>query len=213
MTGFRSTIAAAVIAGLAASGPGLEASSGAGGADRVTLRARPLVVSSSVRVTLFGSLEPGRAGEDIKIQAKDCGLDSFRVVAGAITEEGGEWSTFYFGAIINTTLRAVWRDATSEEVTIRKRASVTLRKRSGRFEVAAWGRLVWRKRVSIQYFDRRLGAWRAVKSVLLTESEPRGRALATFTVQLPKGTRIRAVFPRSQAGPCFITGTSNTLTT
>jgi hypothetical protein len=72
--------------------------------------------------------------------------------------------------------------------------------------------LVWRKRVFIQSFDRRLGTWQAVKSVVLTES--RGRlALATFTVRLPKGTLVRAVFPRSQAGPCYLTGASNSLRT
>jgi hypothetical protein len=172
-----------------------------------------LIVSAGARVTLFGSVDNRRAGEDVKIQAKDCGLDFFRVVSGAITEAGGGWSTFYSLPGPTTTLRAVWKGATSAEVTIRKRAVVTLRRPSaGRFQVRASGRLVWRKRVFIQSFDRRLGTWQAVKSVVLTES--RGRlALATFTVRLPKGTLVRAVFPRSQAGPCYLTGASNSLRT
>ncbi len=182
-------------------------------ADRVTFRARPTVVFSTQRVTLSGSVDNGRAGEDVKIQAKDCGLDSFRVVSGAITEAGGGWSTFYWLQGPSTTLRAVWNDATSAEVAIQKRATVIVRKRSGtRFEVSAYGKLVWRKRVFVQSFDRRLGTWQAVKTGVLTESKYSRWASATFTVRLPKGTRIRAVFPRSEAGPCYLTGTSNTLT-
>jgi hypothetical protein len=180
----------------------------------VTLQARPTTVSVGTRITLFGSIDPGRAGEDVKIQAKDCGRDFFRVVSGAITTEGGEWSTFYW-APISTKLRAVWREATSDAVPIRRHASIRLRKRSAKlFEVDVFGRLVWRKRALVQRFDRRLGTWQPVKSVVLAESL-RGSTLAsgTFTVALPKGTRIRAVFPRSQSGPCYLPDASNTLTT
>lgn len=183
-------------------------------ADRVTFQARPLVVSSGTRVTLFGSVAGKRAGEDVKIQAKDCGLDFFRVVSGAVTEAGGTWSIFYSLPGPSTTLRAVWNDATSAEVTIRKRAPVTLLKRpAGRLRVRTFERLFWGKRVFIQRFDPRLGTWRAVKPVVLTERSFRGSAVATFTVRLPSGTRVRAVFPRSQTGPCYLAGTSNTLTT
>jgi len=213
MTPARWTAVAASVAVIGGLGLGLEASSGADAADRVTLQARPIVVTSGIRVTLFGSVDNGRAGEEVQIQAKNCGRDFFRVVAGAITIEGGEWSTFYFGATINQTLRAVWRDATSQEVPIRRRASVNLQRRSGaRFEVGVYGRSVWRKRVFVQRFDRRLGTWQEVKTVVLTEDDG-SSALATFTVRLSNGTRIRAVFPRSQSGPCFLAGTSNTLTT
>lgn len=183
--------------------------------DGVTLQARPLIVpSGGGRVTLSGSVDNGRAGEDVTIQAKDCGLDFFRVVSGAVTREGGSWFQYYFGATQTTTLRAIWNDATSAEVTIRKRAPVYLQRRAaGRIEVRAWTRLAWRKRVFIQRFDARLGTWRAVKTLVLGDASYRGSAVASFTPRLPKGTRIRAFFPRSQAGPCYLDGTSNTLTT
>lgn len=207
MTRFRwATVAALAL--LVGSGLGL----GNAAADRVTLQARPLITSGA-RVTLSGSVDNGRAGEDVKIQAKDCGRDFFRVVSGAVTREGGSWFQYYWLPGPTTTLRAIWNDATSAEVTIRRRAGVYLQKRSaGRIVVRAWTRSAWRKRVFIQRFDPRLGTWRAVKAVVLTEDEG-GTALAMFTVSLPKGTRIRALFPRSQAGPCYLDGTSNTLTT
>ena len=181
-------------------------------ADRVTLRAQPLITLSVV--TLSGSVDNGRAGEDIKIQAKDCGLDFFRVVDGAITERGGGWSTFYnLGQGPSTTLRAVWNEATSAEVAVRKRAWIDLKTLSGRrFEVNVFQRRAWRKRALIQRFDQRLGRWRPAKSVVLTDDDGY-KASASFTVSLAKGTRIRAVFSRSQTGPCYETGTSRTLTT
>lgn len=181
-------------------------------ADGVTIRVQPTIVSSR-GPTVSGSVSSGRAGEDVKIQAKDCGRDFFRVVGGAVTREGGGWSTWYWQQQITTTLRAVWNDETSAEVLVRKRAGVYLQKRSaGRIEVRAWTRSAWRKRVFIQRFDPRLGTWRAVKTVVLTEDEG-GTALTRFSVSLPRGTRVRAFFPRSQAGPCYLDGTSNTLTT
>lgn len=181
--------------------------------DRVTIRVQPSISSVGKSATVSGSVDSGRAGEDVKIQGKDCGRDFFRVVGGAVTGEGGTWSTRYWQQTITTTLRAVWRDATSAEVVVRHRVFVGLRRRSaGRFEVRAFGRSVWRKRVFIQRFDRRLGTWRALKSVVLTESEGQS-ALGAFAVQLPKGTLVRAVFPRSQTGPCYLTGTSHPLST
>ncbi len=113
----------------------------------------------------------------------------------------------------STTLRAVWNEATSAEVAVRKRAWIDLKTLSGRrFEVNVFQRRAWRKRALIQRFDQRLGRWRPAKSVVLTDDDGY-KASASFTVSLAKGTRIRAVFPRSQTGPCYETGTSRTLTT
>lgn len=186
---------------------------GSAAAARLTLQARPLVVSAGVRVTLSGSVGNRRAAEDVKIQAKDCGLDFFRVVAGAVTGERGEWFEHYSLPGPSTSLRAVWNGATSAEVAIRKRAPVRLWKRAAGIEVRVLERSFWRKRVFIERFDRRLGTWRAVKTLVLTDRSSRGGVLALFTVRLPTGTRLRAVFPRSQTGPCYLAGTSNTLIT
>jgi hypothetical protein len=69
----------------------------------------------------------------------------------------------------------------------------------------------WRKKVQIQRFDRRLGRWRAYKSVALTEQNAAGVFIWTsgeFTARLPKGTMLRAVLPAAQARPCYLSGTS-----
>lgn len=188
--------------------------------ERVTIRVQPLIATQSL-VTVFGTVDGGRAGEAVSVQGKVCGTPFFRVVAGALTEGDGRWSTSY-GPRGLTTLRAVWRDETSPEVTVRRHATIQIRKRSSRkIEVEAIGKSTfWRKRALIQRFDNRLGRWSTVTSILLTESfgPPRGTlggqgARATFTLSVPRGTRIRAVFPRSQTSPCYLAGISNMLRT
>jgi hypothetical protein len=184
--------------------------------ERVTILARPTVATGSATVELFGSVDSNKEGEEVTIQAKDCGKNFFRVVAGATTREGGGWSTNYFPSI-TTSVRALWNDVASRQVTIRQRAPIRLsktRSASG-YEVSIVGKKsFWRKRASIERFDRRLGTWSTLRSVVLTESGGTGGGggfvytSAEFTARVPKGTQLRAVFPFSQARPCYLAGTS-----
>ena len=71
----------------------------------------------------------------------------------------------------------------------------------------------WRRHVVIERFERRVGVWKPVKKVVLTEtvSSPGQSGVLTyqdFRIAVPKGTLLRAVFPRSQAGSCYLTGYS-----
>lgn len=177
--------------------------------ERVTLFVEPRISLSGKPVRVFGSVDSGRAGEDVALQARDCGSQFFRVVGGSVTREGGTWANLYWPKI-TTTLRAVWNDTTSAEIMVRERAHVSLRRLSAtRYSVYAAGRS-WRKRVLIQRFDRRLGSWSVARRVVLADSEA-GGARARFSLSLPKGTLFRAVYPRSEAGVCYLTGTSISL--
>ena len=197
---------------------GLEAAS-----QRVTIFARPTIVEGGLPVTLGGSVDNGKAGEVVEIQAKECGANPpfFRAVASAQTREGGGWTTpIYLG--INTTLRAVWKDNASAQITVLQRVFVILQKKRSTGAFEAWvvgGAQFWRKSVLIQ---RRLqGAWKTVQSVVLTETgatDPTGRrntvwSKGKFTASVPKGTLIRAVFPLSQARPCHLAGVSKSVRT
>jgi hypothetical protein len=190
--------------------------------ERVTMAVRPSIDKGDGRpLTVFGSVENAGAGEAVDIQAKDCGQQFFRGVAGATTREGGAWSTTMPPSGITTTLRAVWKESASAPITVRARPRVELRPpprgAERRFRVIVVAKAqYWRKRVLIQRFDRRLGVWAGVKSVVLTETGGGGAYVATeakFRATLPKRTLIRAVFPRSQAGPCYLAGYSNLLRT
>ena len=186
---------------------------------RVTINARrpPNRLSAW---TLFGAVDSRRAGEAVTIQAKDCGLPSFRVVAGATTVEGGGWSTTMFYPRISTQVRALWKDETSRPIEIRLPAVVWLRKRSGgRLEVSAGGaKSFWGKRVRIERRDR-FGRWRFARTVRLTEGLPTGggpsvgtsSSFARFRPRLPRGTVLRAVLPQSESRPCYAAGVSETV--
>ena len=189
--------------------------------DRVTIAARPSILAANQRVTVFGSVDNGKEGELVAVEAKDCGAAPafFRDVASATTSAGGGWSTEYLPRI-NTTLRAVWNGTASAQITVRQRPSVSLvRLPSKRFRVQVGGKAqFWRKRVQLQRFERRLGTWQIVRSVLLTESggyPGSGEAVswAEFRASVPRGSLVRAVLPRPAARPCYLAGYSKLLRT
>jgi hypothetical protein len=196
-------------------------------AERVTIFARPAIADGRPgfgSVRLFGSVDGARAGDTVAIEAKDCGSSFFRLVSGTTIEAGGSWSTIYWPGI-NTTVRAVWNDVSSPQVSIRARVTVSLqKKRDGKTLRVGVGakRSFWRKRVEIQRRDRRLGTWKRVRMVTVTEtyggsgSGPavgRSYTYEDFRLAVPRGTILRAVMPRSQVKPCYLAGTSNTLRT
>jgi hypothetical protein len=194
--------------------------------ERVTIFARPTVAGPTGQpfpywVRLFGSIDSGKAGESVEIQAKDCGSDYFRLVGGATTEPGGGWSTAYSPGI-NTTLRAVWNDASSAQLGVQRIVGIYLsKKRDGKtLRVSAHGkRSFWRKRVVIQ--RRAGGAWGKFRTVVLTESGNPGSgpntgyggSFAEFVPAVPRGTLLRAVMPLAEARPCYLPGTSRPLRT
>jgi hypothetical protein len=191
--------------------------------EEVTIFARPTVHDRAQVVTLLGSAEGAEADELVKIEAKDCGDTAFREVYEAHTRAGGGWS-LQIAPTITTTLRAVWKGARSATVTVHDRAWVQLssRRRTAAgfgFEVAVRSELqFWKRHVVIQRLDRRLGRWKDVKKVVLTETgaapgSPFVWSSAEFNTAVPRGTLVRAVFPVSQARPCYLAGYSNQLRT
>jgi hypothetical protein len=187
--------------------------------ERVTIAARPSILRSGQPVTVFGAVDNRRADELVRIQAKDCGQRFFRDVSSATTGDGGAWSAVvHLG--ISATLRAVWEETASTQVTVQQRPVLVLRREFGRrFQVDVSGKTsFWRKRVRVERLDRRLGGWATVKSVALGDSgaspgDPYPSSEAEFTASIPKGTLLRAVLPRSQARPCYLAGYSNLLRT
>jgi hypothetical protein len=187
--------------------------------EQVTLAARTTIVGrQQPAVTLFGRVASPNAGEPVTIQGKECGVPGafFRAVGGTHTVAGGGWTVEQF-VRTTTVLRAVWREATSSTVTIRTRVSVALFERGrNRFDVTAHAAVanLQRKRVLIQRLDRRVGTWRTVKSLTLSSEGFAGFGdRRGVRLDVPDGTTLRAVMPRSQTGPCYLAGFSNVLRT
>ncbi len=180
-------------------------------AERVTIGVRPAISSPATnQVTVFGTIDSSKAGESVTIQAKDCGASFFRVFAGANTEQGGTWSTFIF-PFVTTSLRAVWNGETSAEVVFSQRVFIgLLQQRAARFRLVVSARAARfdGKPATIQTFDQRLGRWNTAKRVLLSDD-----FYTYFTLRVPKGTRVRAVFPNALAKPCYLGATSPVIRT
>jgi hypothetical protein len=185
-------------------------------ADGITISARPTQAGPEQAVLLSGTADGARVGEEIDIQAKDCGQSTFHTAGGAHAGAGGGWQTEFFPGI-TTTVRAVWRGNVSREVTISQKASVRLERHPAsprRFQVAVTAKTsFWRKRV---LFQRLAGTWKTVKPVLLTESSaPPGATYvwsrAEIRTTLPQGTRVRVLLPQAAAGPCYVSAASRLL--
>ena len=193
------------------------------GAERITLLARPTIHNRNQLVTLYGSIESRSENEDIVIEGKQCGNTAWTEVSGAHSNAGGGY-TVQYAPVITTTLRAVWDGARSAPLTIQDRAWVQLGRRPKtkagygfKVDVRALTQF-WRRHVVVQRFERRLGRWRDVKKVVLTDSGAAPGSMfvwtsADFNIAVPRGTAIRVVLPLSQARPCYLAGYSNQLQT
>jgi hypothetical protein len=186
--------------------------------DDISLVADDTLLEPRQFVQLRGAIDPGRQGEIVEIEVRDCGQQLFRGVAGTTTEQGGAWA-YAIRPEISTTIRATWKGEGSNLIAVQQRPSVYLVVRSGgRFEVGVVGKVpFWHKRVTLQ--RRSSGAWKNVRQILLTEQTAEapgtvftGRVVtsAIFRARFPRGTLLRAVLPISQARPCYLAGISDT---
>jgi hypothetical protein len=188
---------------------------------RVTLVVQPTVFTTTQeRMTIFGSVDGAGSGKKVTIQFKACGLQPvmFRDAFEMTTEAGGRYALdgylrpFNLG--VSGVYRAVSGDDVSGELPVSQRAFVNMRPlNGGRFEVGVFGKTVsfWRRFVLLQRFERTRGAWVTVRRLLLTEEHGLSKLTKPFRPGVRRGTQIRAVFPASQARPCYLPGVSQTL--
>jgi hypothetical protein len=183
-------------------------------ADGVTLVVIPtLFTISNQRMTVYGSVSSGKAGEKVTVQFKACGLYpiQFRDALETTTTAGGGYSFAElqpFNMGVSGVFRALSGGDVSAEVPVKNRALVSLwRHPSGRkYRVSVWGKVsFWRRYVFLQRFDRRRGVWITVRRLVLTEDFGQTE---WFRPAVPKGTQIRVLLPQSQAKPCYVGGPS-----
>jgi hypothetical protein len=128
-------------------------------------------------------------------------------------------------ALANGTFRAIQGSSVSNEVRLLTRAHVLLAPTvGGHYRAVVDARMqFWHKRVRIERYDRGRSGWVLLRKVALNRTEPftTGSPPTTyissrsdeFALKLPKGTKLRAVFPLSQAKPCYAAGYSNVVQT
>jgi hypothetical protein len=183
---------------------------------QVTIAAQPPDLARDRRLTLYGSIPSPRAKEIVVLQAKECGQSLYHDVARVPTIVGGRYSWEFFYPGITADVRAVWKGQRSVPVRVRDRAFVELRVRGdGQFGVSVRAKTPFAGRQALLQRLTQSG-WTTVARVRLTESGvPPGVSYVTSSglvlAEVPRGSLVRAVFPRSQARPCYLAGYSNML--
>ncbi len=199
---------AATLAGLAAAGPL---------ADSVTLQLRANVLrSSEYSVGALGAVSSNAGGEYVAVTGKECGIPGafYRALGGGTTTAGGAYETSVL-IRVKTTLRAEWKNATSPPVVVNKRAYISLTREPDGFRVAVSSETssVDGKKAVVQRLTS--SGWKALQTVVLKAEDGYAQygEKKKLHFEVPKGTTIRAVLPRSQAGPCYLAGYSKLVRT
>lgn len=212
-----STATVACVAALVALSVGPGSASTLAASAPVTIRASASVVPWGTSVAFFGSAAGSRVGDPVQIEARSCG-GTWSIAVTTPADGGGPWHTS-LGIVETTTYRARWRSATSGEVRVATRPSITVREvRRNLFSVGVIATRYFGGRTALlERFDRARSGWRLVRTFRLRD----GGATAGTTVgsgarvraSLPRNALVRVVLPRAQAAPCYLAGYSNLLQT
>lgn len=186
-------------------------------AEGVTLQTRALVVrSNEYSVGVVGDISSGAEGEYVVVRGKECGVPGafFRGLGGGTTLAGGRYEASV-PIRTRTTLRAEWKDATSATVVVNKRAYISLTKEADGYRVALSSETssVDGRRATIERLTPT--GWKKLQTVVVkADSGYASYGVAKkLTFKVPKGTTLRAVLPRSQAGACYLAGYSKLVRT
>jgi hypothetical protein len=179
----------------------------------ITITTTQHEVNGSDSFQVGGAVASGRGGEDVTVEAKECGSYApFHQIGGSQTGAAGTWVA-QIGLLGNSQLRARWRGGVSDALTVKVHPFMTLTY-SGRGRYFAWIRandFFGGARATLQRLSG--NRWLTVKRFVLKRAPSAGVASTTGTVRakLRKGTLIRAVLPQAQAGRCYLSGATNTV--
>jgi plastocyanin len=177
----------------------------------LSLTAKPLIVVYGGSSVLSGVLSTQKVGENIDVQAQQCGASAATKLITVQSTTGGAYTTTV-KPLMNTAYTAKDKSLSSAAVTVRVRPSLRLVKVAAhRFSLrVSAGSSLAGKYASFQRFNGTLHRWVAVKSVLL-KSSTANVAIASFRTTIRSGLRVRATLPQPQVGSCYAPGTSNTI--
>lgn len=188
---------------------------GGSSSDTVAMTIRPVVLKANERATATGVVGSRRPDQLVTIQFQPCGETAWREIAETQTHENGGW-TVDVSPGIGGLIRAASGGATSSAVQLKQEPYVSLTHRPpGTFSIFVNAqRPFWHRRAVLQRYDAKRRAWVDVRSVLFTESgAPPGVPWVAsetdkFKAAVPRGTKLRAKLPASQAKPCYLGATS-----
>jgi hypothetical protein len=185
----------------------------------LSLTATPKVVRYGGQSTLSGQLATGLPNQKIDIFAKECGAAAFTKLTTVTTTTGGAY-TLTVRPRKNTTYEARFRVLLSQQVLVKVRPKVTLRKLAPRkFRVTVLAAESYAgKFVLFQRFSPLRGRWITVRSAVLRDAgtttlpiNPTSVSRAIFRAKIKPRLRVRALMTQAQAGGCYAASSSATI--
>lgn len=175
------------------------ASAGAASLPAIELIVERRVVPYQTDARFRGHIPGVGAGETVALQVKECG-QAWRPLTRTQTSAGGGWiadATMWF----TSSVRATWKGSRSPTVTIGVVPRVFLTQLGRAWKVEVVARQYFRgTRVRIERFNRSRSRWQLAKRVPLRGEG--GVSTGTVEINVPAGTRLRAVLPKPNA--CYL---------
>jgi plastocyanin len=184
--------------------------------DTLSLFAEPQSAIYASKVTLTGQLSSRKAGENLVVLATPCGRSEVTKAATLQTVSGGEYSVD-LRTQRNTVYTAQVGATKSEPMSVKVSPRVRLgRVGAHRYSVRVFAAQKFAGRyATFQRYNASRGLWVFVKRVFLhsnsTNILPTVISSVAFRSTLPPRAKIRALLPQSQAGSCYLPGTSNVI--
>jgi plastocyanin len=172
----------------------------------VTLGTSLPQISFGTRVTLSGSINVKKAGENVQLTYLPYGQGSEAVLATVLTAADGSF-TYNVTPKILTTYRATWKTASSLPVQTAVAPSISFGRLNGWVTRVYAGRSMARKQVQLQRLSA-FGQWVTIKRVALDLN-----SRARFRATLPIGvSRLRIALSVNQAGAGYLAAFSREIT-
>jgi hypothetical protein len=183
----------------------------------VTLRAAPTIVAYGGSTALSGVLSTAKAGQNVDVQAQECGQTAYKKLTAVATTTGGNFSASV-KPTINTNYQAKQKSATSTAVAVKVAPLLSLKKNGGtttrKFAVTLTAAQSFVGKYVV--FQRRTKTkWRSIKKVTLAlvaaSTPPTQLTSAKFALRLKGHPRVRVVLPAAQAGTCYLAAKSGAI--
>jgi hypothetical protein len=176
----------------------------------VTVRAARGVVVFGKAVTLVGRVVGAPVGERLTVVERPARGAPRVHENAAVIGPAGTWS-FVVRPSLGTRYEAQFRGRASGPVLVQVRPRLLLRKAgAGRVSLRVFaGRSLAGKTAFLQRWNAKKHRWVTIRRVRIKASRSSTVALATARLRAPRGSFVRMVLPGRQAGPGYVTGTSN----
>jgi plastocyanin len=182
----------------------------------VSINPSQSAVTFGNKVRLSGNVSSGQSGQQVTLRARGCSSQSLFLNVGTFTTQAfGAWF-FSPTPLQKTTYKVLW-NGVSSTTTVNVRPKLVLRHLGGRrFSVNAtvFAQKFYRRYVLIQRFTSTHG-WvnvgRVHFRIFRAAAHQYRTSSATFRLSLRHGLALRANFPQSQVGGCYLRTVSNTV--